>query len=163
MKKYAMTFWYETIPVTLVWREPFRVECIRLDETAAPPDAVVVTKAPDAADFFRRLTTRDKTGRDGIREEECELSALTPFQRRVLETLRREVPAGRTISYGRLAAMAGSPGAARAVGQVMHRNPLPLAFPCHRVLAEGGRIGGFQGGTELKRRLLAREGVTLPS
>ena len=78
----------------------------------------------------------------------------------------REVGWGETVSYGELAEMAGRPRAARAVGTAMASNPLPFVIPCHRVIASGGRIGGY-GGTAVmrlrsKRELLAREGVTLP-
>ena len=85
-----------------------------------------------------------------------DLSGLPAFQRRVLETLRR-VPYGRTITYGRLASEAGRPRAARAVGQAMAHNPVPLIVPCHRVVASSGGLGGFGGGLALKRRLLALE------
>ena len=83
---------------------------------------------------------------------------LTPFTRAVLDACRAIRP-GRTASYGDLAAAAGSPGAARAVGQAMHRNPTPILVPCHRVLAAGGTIGGFTPGLDLKRRLFAHEGI----
>ena len=83
---------------------------------------------------------------------------LTPFTRAVLDACRAIRP-GCTASYGDLAAAAGSPGAARAVGQAMHRNPTPILVPCHRVLAAGGAIGGFTPGLELKRRLFAHEGI----
>lgn len=83
---------------------------------------------------------------------------LTPFTRAVLDACRAIRP-GRTATYGELAAVAGSPGAARAVGQAMHRNPTPILVPCHRVLAAGGAIGGFTPGLELKRRLFAHEGI----
>lgn len=75
----------------------------------------------------------------------------------------QEVPAGRTVTYSELAALAGSPGASRAVGQAMARNPLPLLVPCHRVLAAGGKPGGFSaaGGVSTKRRLLELEGAVL--
>jgi len=89
-------------------------------------------------------------------------SVPSPFRRGVLETLRREVPWGETVSYGELAEMAGAPGAARAVGTTMATNPVPLVIPCHRVVASGGRIGGYGGGLHgvaTKRALLAREGV----
>jgi methylated-DNA-[protein]-cysteine S-methyltransferase len=89
-------------------------------------------------------------------------SVRSPFRRRVLETLRREVPWGETVTYGELAAMAGVPGAARAVGTAMATNPVPLVVPCHRVVASGGRIGGYGGGLHgvaTKRALLAREGL----
>jgi len=89
-----------------------------------------------------------------------DLGAVTsPFRRRVLETLHREVEYGETVSYGELAVMAGRPGAARAVGSAMATNPVPIVVPCHRVLAAGGRIGGYGGGLDVKRSLLAIEGV----
>jgi methylated-DNA-[protein]-cysteine S-methyltransferase len=93
-----------------------------------------------------------------------DLDGIAGFRRTVLETLAREVGWGETVSYGELAAMAGRPGAARAVGTIMASNPLPFVIPCHRVIAAGGRIGGYGGGREavgIKRALLAREGVTV--
>jgi methylated-DNA-[protein]-cysteine S-methyltransferase len=88
-------------------------------------------------------------------------SHLTPFGRRIISACRR-IPFGQTRSYGQLAAICGSPGAARAVGQVMARNRFPLIVPCHRVLGAGGRLGGFSApdGLRMKRRLLAMEGAT---
>lgn len=82
----------------------------------------------------------------------------TPFQRAVVRALR-QVRYGETTTYGELARRAGRPGAARAVGQVMATNPVPLLVPCHRVLAAGGALGGFSAptGTALKRRLLQLE------
>lgn len=67
------------------------------------------------------------------------------------------VPQGRTISYAELAAAAGRPRALRAAGQACARNPIPLFVPCHRVLAAGGRLGGFSGGLAWKTLLLDRE------
>ncbi|MBX3182453.1 MAG: methylated-DNA--[protein]-cysteine S-methyltransferase [Polyangiaceae bacterium] len=83
-----------------------------------------------------------------------------PFHRRVYERLMR-VPPGQTITYGELAAELGSPGAARAVGQAMRRNPIPILIPCHRVTGRGG-LGGFtaHGGTSTKERLLRLEAGT---
>ena len=79
------------------------------------------------------------------------------FQQRVLAELAK-VRFGHTLSYGELARRAGKPGAARAVGGAMAKNPIPLVVPCHRVLAAGGKLGGFGGGLALKRALLvARE------
>jgi methylated-DNA-[protein]-cysteine S-methyltransferase len=93
---------------------------------------------------------------------EIDLDGVTPFTRRVYETLR-QTRAGETVSYGELAARAGRPGAARAVGQAMAKNPLPLLVPCHRVLGHGGTPGGFSswGGMVTKAELLEIEGVTL--
>ena len=87
-----------------------------------------------------------------------------PFPRAVYETLHRDVRFGETVSYGELAEMAGRPGAARAVGNAMSRNPVPIVVPCHRVVASGGRIGGYgPSGVRTKRFLLALEGVELPA
>ena len=92
----------------------------------------------------------------------CDLTGLAPFSRSVLETLRK-VPWGQTRTYGQLAEAAGQGAiAARAVGQTMGRNPLPIVIPCHRVLASDG-LGGFAGGTAAKRQLLALEGMALGS
>jgi methylated-DNA-[protein]-cysteine S-methyltransferase len=88
-----------------------------------------------------------------------DLRHLPAFTERVLRTLLK-VPAGTLTTYGRLAAKAGSPGAARAVGGAVGRNPIPIIVPCHRVVAGNG-IGGFGLGLECKRTLLAIEGVTM--
>jgi len=89
-------------------------------------------------------------------------SVDAPFPRAVYETLHRDVRFGETVSYGELAEMAGRPGAARAVGNAMSRNPVPIVVPCHRVVASGGRIGGYgPSGVRTKRFLLALEGVEL--
>lgn len=86
------------------------------------------------------------------------LSHLTPFQRRVVKACRA-IKRGQSRSYGEVAAAAGSPGAARAVGQVMRTNRMPLIVPCHRVVAAGGKLGGFSApqGLAMKRRLLELE------
>ena len=85
-----------------------------------------------------------------------------PFPRAVYETLHRDVRFGETVAYGELAEMAGRPGAARAVGNAMSRNPVPIVVPCHRVVTSGGRIGGYSlSGVRTKRFLLALEGVEL--
>jgi O-6-methylguanine DNA methyltransferase len=93
-----------------------------------------------------------------FRDVAVDLSAASPFARRVLEAAR-EIPPGRTITYGELARSVGRPDAARAVGQIMGSNPVPLIIPCHRVVAAGGRSGGFSayGGRTSKAGLLAIE------
>lgn len=82
----------------------------------------------------------------------------TPFQRAVISALR-QVRCGETTSYAELASLAGRPGAARAVGQVMATNPVPIIVPCHRVLASSGKLGGFSAptGLTLKQWLLDLE------
>jgi O-6-methylguanine DNA methyltransferase len=89
---------------------------------------------------------------------EVEPLAGSPFERRVWKKLA-EVPWGKTVSYGELARRAGSPGAARAVGRAMARNPVSIILPCHRVIRSDGSTGGFGLGTEAKQALLELEGV----
>ncbi|MGG8405789.1 methylated-DNA--[protein]-cysteine S-methyltransferase [Streptomyces sp. 12297] len=81
------------------------------------------------------------------------------FNRQVLQELARTVPYGTVVGYGDLAARVGQPGAAQAVGAAMGSNPLPVVVPCHRVVESDGGLGGFGGGLEAKRILLALEGV----
>ena len=91
-----------------------------------------------------------------------DLTVLAPFQRAVYEQVRALGP-GRTATYGEIAVRLGKPGASRAVGQALGKNPFLVVVPCHRVLAAGGAPGGFSapGGVVTKQRLLALEGVTL--
>ncbi|MGC9110712.1 MAG: methylated-DNA--[protein]-cysteine S-methyltransferase [candidate division WOR-3 bacterium] len=86
-----------------------------------------------------------------------DFSGLSDFACRVLN-LCAEIGFGQVRTYSELAGAAGVPGGARAVGQVMAHNPFCIFFPCHRVIAADGRLGGFTGGTEMKRRLLELEG-----
>jgi O-6-methylguanine DNA methyltransferase len=83
----------------------------------------------------------------------------TPFTSRVLSVVRR-IPPGRVATYGEVAAMAGRPRAARAVGTIMRGCSKP-DVPCHRVIAAGGRLGGYGGRELLKRALLVAEGITV--
>jgi methylated-DNA-[protein]-cysteine S-methyltransferase len=95
-------------------------------------------------------------------ELEVDLSGVeSDFHRKVLTTLRGLAGPGTTVSYGELAAVVGHPGAARAVGSVMARNPVPIILPCHRVLASDGTLGGYGGGLGMKRSLLRIEGVEI--
>ena len=84
----------------------------------------------------------------------------TEFQKKVWAALLA-IPAGQTRSYGEIAAAVGSPKGARAVGGACGSNPIPVLVPCHRVLAGGRGPGGFSGGLDWKKRLLAVEGVRL--
>ena len=87
------------------------------------------------------------------------LDSLSAFDRQVLQTCRKIAP-GETTTYGDLAVRIGHPGAARAVGSALARNPIPLIIPCHRVLRSDGHLGGFSapGGLSTKQRLLRHEG-----
>jgi methylated-DNA-[protein]-cysteine S-methyltransferase len=130
--------------------------------------AAVCREFPDAVE------TPDMLGGDAellkryVRGEEVEftlpvdLSALKPFTARVLTEIRR-IPYGRTASYGAVARDLGYAGAARAVGQALKRNPIPLVIPCHRVIREDGSLGGFSMGLDMKIRLLLLEGIPVDS
>jgi len=87
-----------------------------------------------------------------------DFTGIAPFQRRVYE-MAVTIGPGLTLTYGEVAQRLGSPGAARAVGQALGQNPFAIIVPCHRVLASGGRIGGFsaRGGADTKRKMLALE------
>jgi len=100
-------------------------------------------------------------GRDvDFSDVDLDLDWATPLQRSIAETLRA-VPRGEVVSYGELAALAGRPGAPRAAGAFCSANRFAFVVPCHRVVAANG-IGGYgDAGIEVKRRLLALEGVVL--
>ncbi len=110
------------------------------------------------APLLRRLQAFASGVSDDFRDVQLEPSRPSEFRRRVTRRCRR-IPYGQTLTYGELAAAAGSPGAARAVGNCMAANRFPLIVPCHRVVAADGHIGHFSapGGTGMKRRLLAME------
>lgn len=153
----------------LVWNDAGLVAVQLPDRSAAATAACVRRKFPGAR---RRLATRPVRqaraaivkslagGRDELAAIALDLSGCSPFHRRIYE-ITRTIPAGETLSYSELAARAGSPRAARAVGQAMARNPFPLLVPCHRVLAANGGAGGFSapGGVGTKFRLLRIEGA----
>lgn len=86
---------------------------------------------------------------------------VAPFHEAVLRELAL-VPYGRVDTYGSLAAKVGSPKAARAVGTVMNRNPIPIVLPCHRIIGANGSLTGYAGGLDVKRALLELEGAALP-
>jgi methylated-DNA-[protein]-cysteine S-methyltransferase len=89
-----------------------------------------------------------------------DLTYVAEFNRRVLGELAR-VPFGEVVTYGELAARAERPRAARAVGTVMNRNPLPIVLPCHRVIGANGKLVGYGGGLDRKEALLRHEGALL--
>lgn len=119
-------------------------------EAAPPPE---VFRAQDAIVALLRGEPGD------LSSVPLDMDLLPPFHRRVYEAAR-SIPRGATMTYGALAARIGAAGAARAVGQALARNPFAIIVPCHRVVAVGGRTGGFSanGGTATKLRLLAIEG-----
>ena len=93
-------------------------------------------------------------------ELDLDLSLAADFSRRVLDELAL-VPYGEVTTYGELAKRAERPRAARAVGTVMNRNPIPIVLPCHRVVGANGSLTGYAGGLDVKERLLRLEGAIL--
>ena len=86
--------------------------------------------------------------------------AGTEFQQRVWAALR-EIPFGKTATYGEIAARVGNPRASRAVGQANNRNPIPILIPCHRVIGASGQLTGYAGGLAVKQKLLVLERAEL--
>ncbi|HEX8105568.1 MAG TPA: methylated-DNA--[protein]-cysteine S-methyltransferase [Solirubrobacteraceae bacterium] len=135
-----------------------------LAEVAARFGPRIVASDAELAGVRDALSSYLEGGRaDELGQVAVDLSLVrSPFRRTVLETLRREVGPGATTRYGALAERAGHPRAARAVGTTMARNPVPLVVPCHRVLPGSGGIGGYGGGPDRKRALLALERALPP-
>jgi len=117
-----------------------------------------VLRSPRAVDGARRQLDEYFEGRRERFELELDLRGLAPFAEHVLGELA-QVPYGTTTTYGTLAALAGAPKAARAVGTVMNRNPVPIVLPCHRVVGASGALTGYGGGLDRKVQLLRLEGV----
>jgi methylated-DNA-[protein]-cysteine S-methyltransferase len=114
----------------------------------------------ESAEAFGDLPQRLLRYLDGGRAtfgDNIDLSGATEFHRKVLEAARA-IPCGEVRSYGWLARQVGRPQAARAVGQALAHNPLPIVVPCHRVVGSDGSLTGFSGGLDMKRRLLDIEG-----
>lgn len=135
------------------------VHSVRLHAGRArqPLDDSAPSEVRDTARRFERFFAGDTRALDDVA---VDFSAVgNDFQRKVLTTLRKRIGPGKTISYGELAEAVGHPGAARAVGTAMARNPVPIVVPCHRVLASGGGLGGYGGGLEMKKALLRLEGA----
>jgi O-6-methylguanine DNA methyltransferase len=105
--------------------------------------------------LFDRLSLGVGSWRLGVVVDE----SMTDFKAKVLATVRR-IPVGKVSTYGDVAELAGRPGAARAVGNIM-RDCKQRDVPCHRVIAAAGRLGGYGGATGLKRALLQAEGVVV--
>jgi methylated-DNA-[protein]-cysteine S-methyltransferase len=114
----------------------------------APPSPEI----EQAIERIRALLSGEPADLSDVR---LDLDAVEPFERQVYE-VARSIPAGQTLTYGQIAARLGDSRLARDVGQALGRNPFPIVVPCHRVLAAGGKLGGFSapGGVATKQRLL---------
>ncbi len=128
-------------------------------DAAEDPSPADERMADDVLDRLLRYADGEPVD---MRDVPVALDHLSTFQRRVVKACRA-IPAGQRRTYGELSAVAGSPGAARAVGSVMATNRVPLIVPCHRVVASGGKLGGFSSpqGLAMKRRLLELESASL--
>jgi len=120
-----------------------------------------VVEAPARLDAIRRaLDEYFERRRRTFDDVPVDWALVGPFGRTVLGALQ-SVPFGEVTSYAGLSAAIGKPNAARAVGNALGANPVPIVVPCHRVLRSGGALGGYTGGLDIKRQLLSLEG-TLP-
>ena len=119
-----------------------------------------ILRSPKPVDEVRRQLDEYFERRRSEFDLDVDLRLTADFSRRVLEELAR-VPYGETTTYGALAVRAARPRAARAVGTVMNRNPIPIVLPCHRVVGASGALTGYGGGLERKEKLLRLEGALL--
>jgi methylated-DNA-[protein]-cysteine S-methyltransferase len=127
------------------------------------PDAIESAPRPEIRAVIDRIAALIAGNEIDLRDIPLDVTGIPAFDRRVYE-IARQIPPGETTTYGAIAARLGDPHAARAVGQALGKNPVAIIVPCHRVLAAGGRIGGFSanGGIDTKRRLLAVESAHRP-
>jgi methylated-DNA-[protein]-cysteine S-methyltransferase len=130
-------------------------------EQLARTFGVRVLRSPRPTDDARRQLDEYFAGERQTFHLPVDLRLARDFGRAVLAELAR-VPYGELTTYGTLAARAGRPRAARAVGTIMNRNPVPIVLPCHRVVGSTGSLVGYGGGLERKRALLELEGALLP-
>jgi len=117
-----------------------------------------IVEAPARMDTIRRELDEYFAGRRRSFDIPVDLGLAAPFGRAVLQACVR-IPFGDTSNYAAVAAEAGRPRASRAAGNALGANPVPIVVPCHRVLRTGGGLGGYTGGSAVKERLLALEGV----
>ncbi len=135
---------------------PTREEALRQLEANAGP--LGVEDEERLGEVLRRLQDYYAGQPVSFDDIPLDLEGYSAFFRTVWEYLRR-LPRGRVITYGQLAREIGRPRAARAVGRAMAANPVPPIVPCHRVIAHGGRLGGYGNNPAMKARLLRMEGV----
>ncbi|MFC1899709.1 methylated-DNA--[protein]-cysteine S-methyltransferase [Chloroflexota bacterium] len=146
---------------------PQGLQNITLPQTSAQKAQILLEEEIKDAEWspghFHELLGRFQLYFSGIKvtfPDKLFFSSATPFQRSVWEATKL-IPYGETRSYGWVAQEIDSPKSARAVGQALGKNPIPIIVPCHRVIAGDGGIGGFGGGPKMKRQFLALENVTI--
>lgn len=138
--------------------EPVREKAVGRLASRLGAEPVEAPGSPLLAEAIRQFTAYFAGERHDF-ELPLDWSLISGFNRQVLRELASGVPYGAVVGYGDLAGRVGQPGAAQAVGAAMGANPLPVVVPCHRVVESDGGLGGFGGGLETKRKLLALEGV----
>jgi methylated-DNA-[protein]-cysteine S-methyltransferase len=131
-----------------------------LDRLAARISPRIVEASPAALDPLRRELEEYFGGRRQGFELALDWSLIGPFATKVLRATAA-IPYGEHSTYSEIAARAGSPRGSRAAGNALGSNPIPIVIPCHRVLRSGGALGGYGGGLDRKRHLLALEGALL--
>ena len=141
-----------------VARISFDPEPDREVESLAKSYGIRVLRSTRAVDPPRRELSEYFEGTRTRFDLPVDLRVEAPFRQTVMRELAR-VPYGNVVTYGALAAKAGRPRAARAVGTIMNRNPVPIVLPCHRVVGATGNLVGYGGGLERKEALLRLEGV----
>ena len=149
--------WNE-IGLTGVWLPEAHAESLRRKvarRCAGARESEPSGEVAEAVEAITRLLAGERIDLSGIALDDA---GIDDFDRRVYAVTRTIAP-GRVLTYGEVAARVGVDATARAVGQSLGRNAMPIVVPCHRVVATGGGLGGFSapGGTETKRRMLAIE------
>ena len=129
-------------------------------ETLARLAGPRILRAPGALDETRRELDDYFAGKRTAFDLQLDLRGVMGFTLDVLSELGK-IPYGQTATYRELAGRAGNPRAARAVGMVMNRNPIPIVLPCHRIVGASGQLVGYGGGLDRKERLLRLEGAIL--
>ena len=138
-------------------------EAVRARLLRRHPGATGMQPPPEVLEARSRIVELLSTGRADLSSVRLDLSSVGAFEQRIYE-IARAIPAGQTLTYGDIAARAGEPHGAQAVGQAMGKNPWPIVVPCHRVVGSNGKLGGFSapGGSRTKLRILEIEGALKP-
>lgn len=131
--------------------------------TKRQPESCAAEPSGAAAEAVAAAIRYFEGEREDFLDIPLDLTGVDPFRRAIYQAARR-LAYGKTTTYGTLASDVGFPKAARETGTALGRNPIPLIIPCHRILAAGGKLGGFSapGGTATKRKMLALEGAVPP-
>jgi methylated-DNA-[protein]-cysteine S-methyltransferase len=150
--------------VVHAWSSPQGIAALHLGELPAvatqpgsrPVPGIQIESADESLAELAQALSTYLQGSPLAWEGALDVRGLPEFALQVYERAR-EIPFGQVTTYGEIARRIGKPRAVRAVGTALHRNPFPIVVPCHRVIQEGGKLGGFACGIAMKRRLLALE------